>query len=194
MFNSDYVFYGEHATYAKFLCKERGVERDDGVNVFNRVVDLLMVAPLVGVCKGRFVKQRDTTSEYRNDKSTVQLAQIDSERRDLMIIYRLVMLSGPFTSASDADRVDQALRFDSTPDSQNPNIEIFNGYVRGGIEYLYESFKGAPLNSENKKEWINDEIYDLINELSDSDTVEKMDETAIGISGINELDLDSGEK
>ena len=79
------------------------------------------------------------------------------------------MLANPFSSASNEDRVDQALRFDSTPDSQNPNMEIFNGYVRGGIEYLYECFKNAPQNSGNKKEWINDEIMDLVNEFCDSE-------------------------
>lgn len=167
MFNSDYVFYGEHATYAKFLCKERGVEREDGVNVFDKVIDLLKVAPLVGICKGRYVPQRDTTSEHKDDKSSILLAQIDRERRNLMIIYRLVMLSNPLSSSSDKDKVDQALRFDNTPDSENPNMDIFDGYVRGGIEYLYESFRNAPLGSENKNEWINDQICDLIRELRD---------------------------
>ena len=167
VFNSDYVIYGEHATYAKFLCKERLIEREDGVNVFDRVVDLLMVAPLVGICKGRYVPQRDTTSENKNDKSTVLLAQIDNEKRNLVIIYRLVMLANPLSSGTDKDKVDQALRFDSVPDSQNPNMDIFDGYVRGGIEYLYESFRNAPLNSGNKKEWIIGQMYDLVRELQD---------------------------
>jgi len=175
MFNSDYIIRGEYGEHGKFLCKE------EGVNIFRRNLDLLMVAPLVGVCTGRFVKQTDISPESKEKTFQVLLGQIDNERRNLVIIYRLVMLANPYSSASNEDKVDQALRFDSVPDSRNPNMEIFDGYVKGGIEYLYECFKNAPLNSENKKEWIIDELMDFVNELRDPETADDIDASDFGV-------------
>lgn len=165
MFDRDYVFYGKYAHYAKYLCKDKGQEKDDRSNVFNRELDVLMVAPLVGVIKNCYIEENDNDSEYKDDKSTVQLSQLNSENQRLKLIYRAVILANSHDeNISEKDKISQAFKFDDVNDSDNPNMAIFNAYMRGGLEYLYNVFKEDANRISNKKEKQAEEIVDLVND------------------------------
>lgn len=152
MFDSDYVFRGKTATYAKFLSKDKGAEKEDRANVFDRIIDVLMIAPLVGVAEGNCISEEE---DPNSDKSTVQYATIHTYENQLKFIYRMVMLANPLSQNKD-DKISQAFRHDADPDSANPNMKIFNGYVRGGVEILYEYFKDADTfkKEEDKKDYL----------------------------------------
>lgn len=164
MFDRDYVFYGKYAHYAKYLCKDKGQEKDDRANVFNREIDVLMVAPLVGVIKNSYIEENDNDSEYKDDKSTVQLSQLNNEIQQLKLIYRAVMLANSHDEdLSEKDKITQAFKFDDRKDADNPGMKIFNSYMRGGLEYLYNVFKKDASRTNKKKEEQALEIVDLVN-------------------------------
>lgn len=152
MFDGDYVFRGKTATYAKFLAKNKGVEDEERANVFDKVIDVLLIAPLVGVAEGNYISEEE---DPNSDKSTIQYATIHTNRNELKFVYRMVMLANPL-SQNNEDKISQAFRHDMDSDSENPNMKIFNGYVRGGIEILYEQFKDAYTykKQQDKKDYI----------------------------------------
>lgn len=162
MFDSDYILVGKHATFAKYLCRERGVIQEDRANIFPTIADLMLVAPLMGVYYNRYVAERDTSSK---DKSSVLLAQIASRKTKYIEVYRLVMLANRTGDFSDKDKIDQAFRHDLDKDEDNPNMEIFDAYTRGGIEVLYEKFEDAASHREDKKRFLCGIMNDFINEL-----------------------------
>jgi hypothetical protein len=169
MFDSDYKFYGRHAQYAKFLCKDKGEEKEDRSNLFQREVDVLEIAPLIGIIEGRYVPDVDNDVK---DASTIQYATISREHETLLTAYRIVMLSNNVGNYSAKDKVDMAFKFDSIDDKDNPNMKIFNGYVRGGLEFLYEKFAESTDHEKDKKNWICGSIKDLLTNLETSEEYE----------------------
>lgn len=171
MFDKDFVFYGKHANYAQFLCKDKRVESETRANVFETLVDLMLVAPLFGVIYGRYVPENDKSVE---GKASVQLAQISSRRTKLTECYRLVMLANYNGDYTNASKIDQAFRHDLDRDIENPNMKIFESYMRGGIEYLYEKFKDADSKGADKKYYTCGIIDDLVISLYDEDEEEEL--------------------
>ena len=58
-------------------------------------------------------------------------------------MYRLVMLLEKRSDLDSPERIDRAFRDDaneSEPEKLKENIDLFNSYVRGGIEEMYEEF------------------------------------------------------
>lgn len=162
MFDTDFVIYGQHATYAKKLCKDRGKDREDGLNIFRRIVDLIEIAPLVGVITNNFI---DHNIEADSDKSTVELATIQREKHKLQYVYKTIMLVTDKVEKSEKERRQAAFNYDLVPDGENENMAFFNGYLRGGIDYLYNRFKEAEKHVADKNQWICDEIKDFAEEM-----------------------------
>ena len=132
MFEKDYSIKGKHATYMKTLAA-----KDSGL--YERNIDVYMNGAIFGLLFNRCVP-RDTDSS----DSTNILAEVFSNcRSECVFLYRLVMLLEKQTGLDDKKRVDRAFRDDadeSRADQLKENLELFNGYVRGGIEVMYERF------------------------------------------------------
>lgn len=137
MFNEK-VFYGKYSQYVDFLCKEQRHENENGINLFDTKVELYYLAPLIGLKYGRKVQLADSTSE--RNKSTIQLQQIKNYEQELIFAYRIVMLLDDKDNLSYEERLDRAFRDDHDETKLEKNMSIFNQYVLGGIEYLYEYF------------------------------------------------------
>ena len=128
MFERDYELKGKHAMYTKFL-------RDTG-KVFSRYIDVYMEGAIIGFLHGRLAEK-----DSNNTDSANMLASVFIEERDTCIfLYRLLMLLDTTTGLTDEQRLDRAFREDSNEEALKRNMALFNSYVRGGIEVLYEKF------------------------------------------------------
>lgn len=156
-FTSDYKFHGKHAEYVHFLTKLLNQNRDDGINLFQRVVDVYMIAPIFGLMYNRF-SNIDYSS---NTSSTISFSTINNERDRLEYIYRLIIMCDVRVNRTNKEAVDQAFKYDDDKEQLAINDATFNGYVLGGVEYLYEYFKDT-LDDEELKF---NRILELINEL-----------------------------
>ena len=92
MFESDILLKGKHATYAKFLCstnakKDKEAERRPA-DIFERVVDVYMVAPVIGLVNG-LRSDVDTSSA---DEVRIFAEAVLKEKANLEYIFRLAML------------------------------------------------------------------------------------------------------
>ncbi len=165
LFDKPKVFYGKHKEYVHYLCMDRGTPRDDGINLFERVLDLYIISPLIGIlynCKGK--------ADYSSsDKSTIQLEQISNEREKLKLVYRVVMLLADKDTLSYEERLDRAFRYTekSHPEEFKKNMDLFNAYSLGGIERLYEMFS----NDKDDREELLQHLEELL--FPDMDEIEE---------------------
>jgi len=138
MFEHDYTMTGSHATYLKYLAKDK----ENNPYIFDRYIDVYMNAVIFGLLYGR-TAEKDTESK---DRARIYADAFAREREYCTFLYRLVMILDKTISISPEDRIDRAFRYDSDEKSIekfNKNMELFNSYVLGGIEVLYERFKDS---------------------------------------------------
>lgn len=144
MFENDYTINGKHATYLKFLAKKNTKDDDAPDNptaakLFDRYIDVYMNAAVFGLLYSRTAK-RDTGSD---DRARVYADAFANERDNCVFLYRMVMLLDKTIDLTAEERIDRAFRYDSLPekaDEFKQSMELFNDYVRGGIEVMYEQF------------------------------------------------------
>ena len=143
MFENDYTITGKHATYLKFLAVKNSKDDSDSATtsakLFERYVDVYMNAAVWGLLYLRTAK-RDTTSD---DRARVYADAFANERENCVFLYRMVMLLDKTTDLAPEERINRAFRYDTQPDKADAfkeNMELFNDYVRGGIELMYEQF------------------------------------------------------
>lgn len=144
MFENDYSLTGKHATYLKFLAVKNAKDDPESATVssariFERYIDVYMNAAVWGLLYSRTAK-KDTTSD---DKARVYADAFANERENCVFLYRILMLLDKTVDISPEERVDRSFRYDTQPDKEGAfreNMELFNDYVRGGIELMYEQF------------------------------------------------------
>ncbi|MGV8155003.1 MAG: hypothetical protein ACLKAO_12005 [Alkaliphilus sp.] len=151
MFKKDYILEGKHATYAKNLIEssEKLQRRRKGVAVIRFGIDLIQMAPLIGAAYGE-KKLRDKTS---SDRFTVQANAVIKQQENLEVIYRLILLTDKSGHHTNEQLIDRAFKDDEDEERTKKNMEIFDSYVRGGIELLQEEFTA---NSTNEDDYVND--------------------------------------
>jgi len=144
MFENDYTITGKHATYLKFLVvknskEDEGADSVNSAKIFERYIDVYMNASVWGLLYSRTAK-RDTESL---DRARIYADAFATERDNCVFLYRMVMLLDTNSELTPEKRVDRAFRYDTQPDKAEDfkkNMELFNDYVRGGIELMYERF------------------------------------------------------
>lgn len=98
-----------------------------------RLVDLYAIAAVVGLKKNRKLE-----SEPSDEKRTVQLKQIVENYKTLNGIMTLVLLLDESRGLSPEERIRGAFRNPESEEEYRANMELFNSYARGGIEYMYQ--------------------------------------------------------
>lgn len=171
-FNNEYMFKGKHAKYVMEL-KEV---------LFDRNVDVLLLAPVIGLAYNRKSNVDNVSPETTKIFSDVMI----KNQSKILFNFRLCVLSS--TEFSDDEKKDLAFKFYTGDDDDHKllfdkGISIYNQYVLGGVEILYENmlqgnklYNGKPndvkfLNEMTKNiiDFIGDykEVTDSISEISD---------------------------
>ena len=130
MFERDITLTGKHATYVKYF-------RDDA-KLYARYVDVYMNGAIFGLLHNRRAEKDsgDATANILADT-------LQRERNKCVLLYRLVMLLDETSNLDVQERINRAFRDDAddaAPGKLVANMELFNSYVRGGIEEMYEQF------------------------------------------------------
>lgn len=102
---------------------------------FRRLVDLYAVAAVVGLKINRRLKSDEKASD---DKRTIQLKQLNDTYQTLGPIMKLVLMLDKSRGLSEEERIRSAFRIPETKEEHDANMELFNSYARGGIEFLYQ--------------------------------------------------------
>ena len=101
---------------------------------FKRLIDLYMVAPIIGFRMNRKAEV-DTSG---NDEKTIFLEQIISEKENLEFILQLILILEFSEELPARECIDKAFRNVEKKEDFDRYNKIFHDYMRGGIEELYE--------------------------------------------------------
>lgn len=147
MFDKQYRFYGKHALQVDALTNIFD-DMQSKTKMFNRNIDVLVNAPIVGFLYGRRAAQDNLKNPDTNQVYTenVMDERIIKSSEDLWLRYRLIMLLDKEAEPDPQKRIDLAFR--ETGD--NPTGEArFNEYIRGGVEVLYEKLIKDAMSAED---------------------------------------------
>lgn len=129
MFENDFTLTGKHATYVKYLATD--------AKLYKRYIDVYMNGAVFGLLHNRTAPiDKDST-----DRARIYADAFANCRMECVFLYRLVMLLGQTSNLESPERIDRAFRDDandSEPEKLKANLDLFNSYVRGGIEEIYE--------------------------------------------------------
>lgn len=156
MFQKEYTFYGSHAEKVKALVSK--FSDFSGSTIFQRNVDILLFAPIVGLLFGRLGDL---------DRSNMQTTKIFAEqmiKEDLKIRfnYQLVTLLDKMSNIGNDQRIDSAFRYAGKEDAEN-ELAQFNKYILGGVDILYEKLI-QPAKTEG--DYLAN-LYDFLDDIND---------------------------
>ena len=131
-FKVDEMFFvGKHREYVDKLWTKNQIQE----SYFKRLVDLYAVAAIIGLkTNRRSPEERDET----DIKRTVQMKQLNENYQILLPIMRLILIFDTSRNLSFEEKLEGAFAIPDNIETYQENMELFNSYVRGGIEYLYE--------------------------------------------------------
>lgn len=123
---------GKHARMARELWQRDHQE----ATYFKRLIDLYKMAPAVGYLSERKAVKDSGTEET----ATIFLEQINREKEFLENIMTMILMAEYADSGlyKKEEAVKEAFRGPQTQEAYEQCVEIFESYVRGGIEVLYE--------------------------------------------------------
>lgn len=124
MFEHDYKVRGKHAEQIKFLAK--------CFECSPVYIDIYINAVIFGVFYNR------QANEDKSSAETIELSfrTLKGERKEFIInLYRMTMLLDCSRQLTPKERINRAFHYN--------NFELFNSYMRGGLEYLYRQFKAC---------------------------------------------------
>ena len=131
-FKVDEMFFvGKHRDFVDKLWTLNKIQE----SYFKRLVDLYAVAAIVGL------KAKRKSPEERDDsdiKRTVQMKQLNENYQILLPIMRMILIMDDSRGMSFEERLESAFAIPDNYDTYKANMELFNSYARGGVEYLYE--------------------------------------------------------
>lgn len=129
LFHGQYWFYGTHADRVKKLTAEFGGKH----RLFSHNHEIYQLAPIVGFLYNRKADQ----NRVNNSDTSIFPDQISSYKDIFQFNYYLIMLLDANHEPDFDARVDKAFRSVGT-DNANPDEELYEAYVRGGIDILFE--------------------------------------------------------
>lgn len=131
-FKVDEMFFvGKHRDYVDKMWSLNKIQD----SFFKRLVDLYAIAAIVGL------KTNRKSEEVKDDtdiKRTVQMKQLLENIQTLLPIMRLVLIMDNSRGLTLEQKLESAFVIPEDYDTYKENMELFNSYARGGIEYLYE--------------------------------------------------------
>jgi hypothetical protein len=152
LFNREFIFKGKHAGIIKAL-----TEKEDGIGLFERNVDVLRIAPLTG-----FLYQRKGIEDGSNSEQTkVFLDQLVKINDDLLTQLRAMIFLDKEHHWDYEERVQIAFQSNIETQSNFNILEYLLNYMYGGIEILGEKILYGNHTLEQK---INN-YYDFISDL-----------------------------
>lgn len=153
LFENEIEITDRYASMVRFLKEE--------IKIFSTFREAYINAAILGFLKNK--------TETKGPSEKVQPASIFAEqfrnrKLDLKFLFRIIMLVKDEPQFTIDDYMNRTFR-DGTDEDEYAGLKekmmIFNSYVCGGLEYLYEKFKNF-----HKKDDIVNAVYDLVHDIA----------------------------
>ena len=133
-------FTGKHSQYIDALWKQNDIQNSR----IKTLYELYGLAAIIGL-RIKSTRPADNSVGSRN----LQAEQLGAYRPILKTIMTTILLLDETSGLSKEERIDRAFRQPTTKEEMDANVELFNSYVRGGIEYLYDVLVERPSEIED---------------------------------------------
>lgn len=131
-FKVDEMFFvGKHRDYVDKLWTLNKIQE----SYFKRLVDLYTIGAIIGL---KTKRKSDEVKDDSDIKRTVQMKQLTENYQVLLPILRLVLILDDSRNMTVEEKLESAFTTPEDEVTYKKNMELFNAYARGGIEYLYE--------------------------------------------------------
>ena len=128
MFDKEIKITGKHANYVTKLSSKFG---NTTAKFFDRNVDVYIQASIIGF----LFQNKKSIDASSDDTAHIFRDQVLKCKQDLEFNKQVILLLDKEYEPDEAKRIDKAFRNFGKDKS---DIELFEAYVRGGIEILYE--------------------------------------------------------
>ncbi len=152
MFNKEYSFKGVHAEKVKHLTTDFDKQ---GNKLFKRNFDVYLLAPIVG-----FLYQNKAPVDKGEVETKIFADILIKHQIDLWFNYRLIMLLDTKHEPDIEKRINKAFRTYDKPEARLDE-ELFEEYVRGGVDKIYEKLMENAVSSDNYLM----NLYDFVEEV-----------------------------
>ena len=156
MFDKEYSFRGSHAVKVDKLTAQ--FDSNSSSKIFSRNIDVYVNAPIIGFLYGRKADLDKST----NETTKIMGDRVIYSKEDLKYNYRLIMLLDIKNETNSKERIDKAFRHIGS-EKATPDEELFESYVRGGIDVLYEKL----IEGANSSDDYIIKFYDFLEEFND---------------------------
>lgn len=153
MFKKEYTFYGAHAEKVQELTAKFS---NSGAKIFQRNVDVLLFAPIVGFLFGRVA----TADQDKNVTTKIFTDQMIREDLGLRLNYQTITLLDKKKSVDKEKRIDGAFR-NIGKDAADTELKRYNEYILGGVEVLHEKIISL---SSLDDDYLNN-LYDFLEDI-----------------------------
>ena len=164
MFDKEYSFRGKHCDYVIKLTAEYDGKRH---KLFPTNYDVYEIAPIIG-----FLYGRQAELDKSGDATKIFPDKLLKEQQNLLFNCRLIMILDKNHEPDLNERLNKAFRYYGT-DKAEIDENLYESYVRGGVEVLYEKLIQSATNEEDYLK----NLYDFLDEFNDryNDTVSTED-------------------
>ena len=139
LFTKQVRFYGKHGQYVESLVSGADAPSDDEHTaalrkklLFDSYWQIYVVAPLVG-----YLYERKAERDGNTGKRSIFAEEVAHHKSQIEFSYELVNILDKESDPDFETRLRQA--FQANDDLADEGFELFESYVRGGIEVLYEN-------------------------------------------------------
>jgi hypothetical protein len=158
LFQKEYSFRGSHAEQVNKLTSQ--FDSNGSAKLFNRNIDVYIIAPIIGFLYGRKSEQDKSGS----DTTKIFPDQLSREQTVLKYNYQLIMLLDKKHEPSFDERVNKAFRYYGNNNEQTlADEQLYEKYAYGGVELLYEKLIEGATNPED---YIT-RLYDFMEEFNE---------------------------
>ena len=157
IFNKQYKFTGVHAQKVDALTSAFDESKS---KFFARNVDVYINAPLIGFLYGRKAEKDMTKNPATGEvfDQNVMGDRVIYSQHELLYNFRLILLLDANYEPDENKRVDKAFRNMGDDPS---DMELFDSYVRGGVDVLYEKLIEGEKDPANYINRLNDFIAEF---------------------------------
>ncbi|MCL1945188.1 MAG: hypothetical protein FWF56_05235 [Firmicutes bacterium] len=177
MFDSQITIKGKHGEYMKELSVVTADDKKKGIAVFSNYTQIYLLSAIIGVLYDKkvqvvdnepiesinYVEQQDDENLEINEEDNtiskitkttygkethaqISQGQILKEKTNLEFVYNLVMLYHNQKTMSNEQNTKRVF-LESDKNNEEQDWKIFESYVLGGIEFIYEKLTDNGLNN-----------------------------------------------
>lgn len=140
-FHDDVIIVGKHSRYIDELWEQNKIQN----SFVKTLYELYALAAIIGLRL-----KKPIPIDNSDGKRTIQTSQLLGYLPVLNTVMTTVLLLDNTSNLNNEEKINRAFRGPNIKEEFEADVELFNSYVRGGIEFLYNNLVLRVLDIEDE--------------------------------------------